>query len=158
MENQSFAKLTKAEKIEFFVKCQELLLKYHPNSEYTFNDSNLKVKLEHIKDLAIKYKGFCHTSENVCLFYNKIKVTDINNPIAALKDNMYQEPKEDYNAMSIDFVAFRKLEDCLDFCKSNYDPKIRYIMFIRNGKPKIYETAKFLSSLLGIPISKSKTF
>jgi hypothetical protein len=153
MNDTLFTTLSKEQKIDFFIQCQKLLIAHHPKSEFIFTEKNLKSRLEHVKDLSIKYKGFCHFNENICLLYNKIKINNINEPIQALKENMYQPPKDDFNAMAIDFVVFRKLEDCLRFCRDNYDDRIKYIMFIKNNKPKIYETKKFVSNILNIPIA-----
>lgn len=155
MVNKLFQDMSKDEKDDFFLKCQGLLLAYHPDSEFIITKENVQKRIKHIQDLSTQYKGFCCKTDTICALFNKIKIKDINNPIEALRDNMYQPPKEDFNAISIDFVVFRHLNDCLQFCKENYHSKIKYVMYIKDNKPRIYKTENLISKVLGVPISPS---
>jgi hypothetical protein len=147
-----FHSLTNEQKIDFFVKCQTLLIAHHPTSEFLFTETNLKERKEFVYQFFHKYKGFFYQDENVCVLYNKIKVEDEGNPIKALKDHMYRPPVADYNAISIDFVVFRKLEDCFVFCKTHYEAQIAYILFVKNNNIKLYKTAHLLKSLSSAPL------
>lgn len=147
-----FQSLSKEEKIDFFAKCQNLLVNYHPTSEFIFRENNIKDRIDFAKNFYFKYKGFTYSNNEICILFNKIKVVDPLNPIKVIKDHLYKEPSEDYNAYSIDFVVFRKLIDCFGFCKSQYEPRIEYIIFVRNNDVKLYKTNKLLEKLSNIPL------
>lgn len=150
---KKFQSLTRDEKIEFFLKCQELLMKYHGNSDFIIRQNNIEQRLQHAKELVDKYKGFCYMEDNICVLFNKINVGDENDPIGALSTHKFREPVEHYNAVSIDFVVFRDLKDCAEFCKNNYDHRIKYILYVKNAKPKLYKTEQFISRIFNIPIA-----
>lgn len=151
-QSKEFQKLSVEERVDFFVKCQAILIAYHPNSEFLFTEANTKERLAYVATLNEKYKGYCYANEHICILFNKIYIGDPNDSIGALQANIYKEPQENYNAVSIDFVVFRDLKDCLQFCKDHYDPRIAYLMFVKNNQPKIYKTEKFISRILSIPI------
>lgn len=148
MSVKLFTELRKAEKVDFFKGCQELLIKYHPNSEFIIRENNLNQRLQYAIDFCNRYKGYTYASDSVKVLFNKIKLTDPNNPIQAIKEHAYKEPRSDYNAVSIDFVVFRAINDCLEFCKENYDPRIEFIVFVKNGKPKLYRADNLLSKIV----------
>ena len=150
MKVTRFQRLSNEEKIEFFVKCQELLTTHHPTSEFLFTKDNLESRKNFVLDFVNKYKGFVYYDENICILYNKVFVKDPNDPVKVIKDHIYQEPREmDYNAVSIDFVVFRQLTDCIGFCRAQYNPQIAYILFVRHNEIKLYESQKLLKSLSG---------
>lgn len=152
---QQFNLLNRQDKIDFFVKCQNLLLTYHPDSSFVINRDNLKERLTYAHDIFNKYKGMVYADENVCALFNYIKINDVNEPLEALKQHQFQSPAGDYNAVSIDFVVFRTLQDCLGFCKSNYNSNIEYVVFVKDGKPKIHKTLDIMNRALKIPYLKS---
>lgn len=147
-----FQELTNVEKVEFFLKCQQLLRDFHPKSDFIFRENNVAERMRHVAALSAKYKGFCYSNENICVLFNKIYVADERDPVTSLRENMYREPAKEYNAVSIDFVVFRNLNDCMEFSKAQYEPRIAYTVFVKNNQPKIYKTEKFISRILSIPI------
>jgi hypothetical protein len=152
---QQFTNLNRQDKIDFFVKCQNLLLRFHPSSPFIINKGNIKERLTYAHDIFHKYKGMVYTDENVCALFNYIKINNINDPLEALKEHQFKSPAGDYNAVSIDFVVFRHLQDCLGFCKANYNSNIEYVVFVKDGKPKIHKTLDIMSKASKIPYLKS---
>jgi hypothetical protein len=142
-----FQSLSFNDKVEFFVKCQELLVAHHPESEFIFTKENLESRRHWVDDFLTKYKGYAYADENICVLFNKVRVDDPKNPTKVLKDAMYQPPREDHNAVSIDFVVFKKLGDCMNFCKSNYSPHIEWIIFVKKNEIKLYKTKDLLVHL-----------
>lgn len=143
-----FQKLTQEEKVEFFIRCQELLIKHHPHSEFLFTEENYENRKQYALDFIKKYKGFVYWDDDVCILFNKVRVNDVKNPIKVIRDHLYQEPRElDYNAISVDFVVFRQLQDCIGFCRAQYNPQILYVLFVRHNEVKLHETKKLLSFL-----------
>jgi len=152
---QQFSKLHKQDKIDFFIKCQKLLIDYHPNSPFIFNENNINERMTYAGDIFNKYKGMAYTDENVCALFNYIRLDDPNDPIKALKEHIFKEGAPNYNAISIDFVVFKELKDCLNFCKTNYNGNIEYVIFVKDGKPKVHKTIEFISRILKMPVLKS---
>lgn len=138
------------EKIEFFARCQKLLLAHHPSSPFLLTQENYAARKSHALDFIRKYKGYVYADDRICILFNKIRIDDPRNPNQALKDNLFGEPRPlDYNAISVDFVVFKALEDCAEFCKSQHSPQIAYILFVRHGEVKLHAADKLLASLNG---------
>ena len=142
-----FQSLSQDQKIDFFIQCQILLLQHHPTSSFVIREKTLEKALDSFRDNIQKYKGFCYSDGNVCLLWNKILISDPKSPRKALTENAYKEPCLDYNAISIDWAVFRKMDDIFKFVKENYEERIKYVLFIREGNPKIYEVANILKAI-----------
>ena len=150
--HKTFKDMTAEEKIDFFVYCQKLLVEFHPDSPFVCRQNNVQSRIQHIKDFIHNYKGLCYQDDNVCVLYNKIVITDPSDPVLALRTNMYHEPNPNYNAVTIDFVVFREIKDCMTFIKTNYDPRIQHVLFVKNNKVKIYPIVNFLTQMFNIPV------
>jgi hypothetical protein len=148
-----FQDLTKAEKIEFFIHGQTLLVNNHQDSDFVIREDNVKERVSHASSLATQYKGLCYQNENIILLYNKIILSGDLDPVAALKAYQWKEPDPNYNAISIDFVVFRELRDCFEWVKSNYDPRIQHVVYVKNGKPQLFKTEALISKIFKLPIS-----
>ena len=149
---KAFQQLSIEDKVRFFVHIQSLLVKYHPNSDFIFREDNTVKRLEQAKDLVVKYKGLCYADEHIAVLFNKILISDTTDAVKALRENMFQPPKDNYNGVSIDFVVFRSMNDCLAFCKSQYDPQIKHIIYSKAGRPQIYRAEDLIAHSLHIPI------
>ena len=145
--NTLFQSILLGEKIDFFIKCQELMLKYHPDSQFIVREKALPKTLEAFSDNIIKYKGYCYKDDNICVLWNKIIVSDSKNVNRAVKENAYKPPQDNFNGVSIDFAVFRKISDCFLFIKNNYEPQMKYVLFIREGKPKLYPIETILNGI-----------
>ena len=88
----------------------------------------------------------------VCTLYNKIVVNRADEPEAAVKASMYQPPSPDYNAVIVDFAAFRDIKDCMAFVQTSYDPRVLYVLFVSHNKVKLYPVVNFVSQVLNIPV------
>lgn len=142
-----FQSLSQKDKIEFFVNCQALMLKHHPASNFIVKESRLAKTLEIFQDNIQRYKGFVYSDDNICVLWNKIIVTDALNVNRVVTENAYLPPNPNFNAVSIDFAVFRKIEDCFAFIKNNHEEKMKHVLFIREGKPKIYPIEQILKTI-----------
>lgn len=142
-----FQSLSHKDKVDFFVGCQELLARHHPKSPFLFTKENMEERRFWVESFLNKYKGYAYADGNICVLFNKVRVDDARNPNKVLKDHFYAAPRADFNAVSIDFVVFRKLGDCFDFCKSQYSPQIEWIVFVKNNELKLYKTKDLLMHL-----------
>jgi len=146
-------KLSVEEKARLFVHAQKLLVQHHPRSEFIFREDNVGIRMKQVKELVSQYKGFCYADDNIVVLFNYIMVTDDQDAVSALQAHKFKEPSNPFNGVSIDFVVFRKLQDCMDFCKANYNPDIRHIVYSHEGKPRIIDTPTLLSKTLRLPKS-----
>lgn len=141
-----------SEKVDFFVRCQQLLVQFHADSEFICRKDNMTQRLKQIKAWVDKYKGICYQHDNVCVLYNRIVVSDPLNPAQAVASSMYQPPNDNYNAIIIDFAAFRDIKDCVTFVKDNYDPRVQHVLFVRHGKVKIYAVVDLVAQIFNMPV------
>lgn len=142
-----FQSLSIEERIEFFVKCQEMLIKYHSSSGFVIRENTLEKAVASCQGNIHKYNGFVYSDDNVCVLWNHIKVSDSSDVQRILKENAYQPPHPQYNGVSIDFAVFRHIKDCLDFVKKNQTPQMEYVLFIREGRPKLYPISDILKGI-----------
>jgi hypothetical protein len=147
-----FQQLSAEEKVEFFLKCQELLMTHHPSSPFLCHTGNIKERVKHIQSFVSNYKGYCYKDDTVCALYNKIVVTNPDEPELALRANMYKEPAPNPNAITVDFVVFRDIKDCAKFVQLNYHHTIQYVLFVRHNKVKLYKTLGFVQQILNMPV------
>jgi hypothetical protein len=143
--------MTVQEKVEFFVHCQKVLVAHHPDSPFVCRHNNVKERLQQIKAWVERYKGICYADDNTGILYNKLVVSDPNEPIAAVKHSMYQPPDPNFNAVIIDFAAFRDIKDCFPFVRENYQNKIQHVLFARHGKIKIYPVLDIVKQIFNMP-------
>jgi len=146
----TFNNLSTEDKIDFFLKCQELLINNYPNSRFLITEENIKDRLSFIQDFFNNYKGFVYNDEHVCIMYNYIKITDKNNPVEVLNTHKFQPPVIDYNAISIDFGTMDSIKNLKKFCETFYNSQIKYVMFVRQGRPAIYDTLDLITKFTGI--------
>lgn len=144
--DQKFNELSEAAKADFFVKCQELLIQHHPDSPFIITKENWGTRRPNMLVL-LDYKGFCYRNNDVCVLYNLIRVEDPKDIPRIVRETFFQPPHPDYNAIAIDFVVFKELKDCLEFCKTRYEPRIANVVYVKNNEPKVYPTDKLLAHL-----------
>ena len=142
-----FQSLNQDAKIDFFVKCQSLMLKHHPDSPFIIRESKLDKALDTFHNSINRYQGYVYSDDNICVLWNKIFVTDANNPNRVVTENAYLPPHPNFNAVSIDFAVFRKMEDCFIFIAANHEPQMQHVLFIREGKPKIHPLEQILKAV-----------
>ena len=140
--NKLFNSLSTEEKINFFVDCQKLLIKHHPDSEFLIREDNLKEAVEIFIDKINNYKGNFYYDDNIFVLWNYIFIEDPQDINSELIKNSYKEPHPNYNAVSLDFVACRNWADTFNFIKQTNEDKIKYILLVKHGNPKIYRSGR----------------
>jgi len=142
-----FKSLSQNEKVEFFIHCQELMLKYHPKSSFVIREGSLDKALEVFQDNINKYQGYYYSNDNICVLWNKIAISDPINVKRVIKESAYQPPSEHYSGVSIDFATFKNITDVKEFIIKNDEERIKYVLFIKEGKPKIYKKDEIINRL-----------
>ena len=144
---QLFLSLTPEQKVDFFVKCQELLIKYHPDSEFLAREGNFNEILDRVYENIGKYKGYYYMNDNMCVLWNHVYISDKEDVNKSLKDNAYKPPHPDYNGVSFDFVALREKNDMFQFIRENKEDRIKYILSVKRGVPRFYPIESWLKSI-----------
>jgi hypothetical protein len=142
-----FQTLSNDQKIEFFLKCQQLLVDNHPDSDFIFREDNIKDRLYFVKDFTQKYKGFVYSNDNICVLYNKIKLKDHRNPAETVKAHMYKGPVEDFNCIIVDFAVFDQLINIKPFIELQYSPQVEYLIWVKHNEVKLYNTKNLIENL-----------
>ncbi len=142
-----FQSLSKEEKIDFFVRCQDLLIKHHNQSEFLFTQENYSERKDFALNFIERYNGYIFSNENICLLYNKIKIKDEKTPVKAIRENMYQAPDPNYNAIIVDFATFDILEHVIEFFKTQMEERLKFILYVKKNHPKIYRAAQLLKAI-----------
>jgi hypothetical protein len=142
-----FTSLTQEEKVDFFVKCQDLLIKYHPKSEFLAREKNIDEILDRVYENISRYKGYCYMNDNMCVLWNHVYISDSEDVNKSLKDNAYKPPHPDYNGVSFDFVALREKNDMFQFIRENKEDRIKYILSVKRGVPRFYPIESWLKSI-----------
>lgn len=142
-----FSSLKRDEKIQFFLKCQQIGAQYHPNSPYTVTRDSIKTFLDFYKKISQEYRGYIYEGENVCALFNLVEY----NPSLSMKESLasyiYQPPHEKYNAVLIDFLAARNLRDSIELKNHIYHDKIQFILAVRNFDLEVIPVKKMLERL-----------
>ena len=73
---QLFNSLSIDKQIEFFVNCQKLLIKYHPNSSFVIRANNLQKSIDSFINQVNHYKGYFYMDENICVLFNYIFIDE----------------------------------------------------------------------------------
>lgn len=123
------------------------MLKHHPNSPFVVREDALPRVLDVFANNIQKYKGFYYTDDNVCVLWNYILVSDPHDMRRILGENIYKGPHPDFNGVSIDFAVFRQLKDCLEFVGANNNERIKHVLFIRDGNPRLYPIGQILQGV-----------
>lgn len=142
-----FNNLSTEEKVDFFVNCQKLLIKYHPNSDFVIRESNLDQAVDIFSEQISKYKGYFYCDDYVFVLFNYIFIENKEEVNEELIKNAYKEPNKNYNAISLDFVACRNWSDTFKFIKENNEERIRYLLLVKNGVPKIYDKNELINKI-----------
>ena len=142
-----FQSLSKTEQIDFFVKCQDLLIRHHNSSEFLFTQENYSERKDFALNFIERYKGYMYSNGNICLLFNKIYIKDEKTPIKALRENMYQAPNPNYNSIIVDFACFSSLDKVIEFFKTQMEERLIYILYVKKNGIKIYKAAQLLKAI-----------
>jgi hypothetical protein len=139
-----FGPLMTKQKIDFFAKCQYLLLKYHPKSRFIVTYEKIEEKLSFFKSLIETYSGAFLETDSMCLLYNRVSIQNPNDVIEEYKNAKNSCYIQEGNCISISFlVADSTPENFKEFIK--IFENIEYVMFLRGEKVAILPRDLFLS-------------
>lgn len=142
---KNFLDLTKEEKVAFFQRCQDLLIKNFPDSEYILR-TNLHKK-DFYLDLFLKYKGFVYESETVALLFNKIEYLPQEWMNIPYQERVFDPPSPTPNCYAIDFLTTKSSPEVVEELLPYFSEDLEYICFIRDGRMSFFNLKRFLEAV-----------
>jgi len=142
---KNFLDLTKEEKVAFFQKCQDLLVKNFPNSEYILRGD--LHKKDFYLDLFLKYKGFVYESEKVALLFNKIEHFPQELVIEPYQKRVFDPPALKPNCYAIDFLTTKGSLEIVKELLPHFNEGFEYISFLRGGRISVFNFKRFLVAI-----------
>lgn len=139
-----FKELNIQEKIDFFVKCQYLLLENYPQSRFIVTHEKLEEKLNFFKKLIDTYSGAFLVTDSMCLLYNRISIDNPNDVIEEYKRAKNSTYIPNGNCVLISFLVAKPTPDNLQSFIKPFE-EVDYVMFLRGEKTSIIPKDLFLS-------------
>jgi len=141
-----FNTLTDEGKTSFFQRCQDLLVKNQPDSEFVL--SRGMINKNYFLDLYLKYKGFAYSSANVALLINKKKYNSLGEAQAMYFKNLYSEPDEDANCYTIDFISAVMNPNLIEELRPFFDENLENIAWLRSGRVSFFKFESYKKIIL----------
>lgn len=136
-----FDELDKEGKIQFFQKCQDLLLANQPDSPWVLREGSQK---NYFISLFIKYKGIAYQTEDVVILFNKLRYENKDDILGNHATRMFEPPAQSPNTYSIDFITAKLTPEILleagDYFK---DPGMEWVCFLRGQKLSVFNFESF---------------
>jgi hypothetical protein len=145
MNIKSLNELPKEEKIEFFQKCQDLLVKNQPESEFILREE--AENRDYFLDLFLKYKGFAYTSEKIAVLFNKHRINSLPEAQEAYQDKVFDPPAPDANTYTVDFITTKMSKDVLQELYPVFHENLEFMCFLRMGKVSFFRFDVLKSAL-----------
>lgn len=139
---KNFLELSREEKTAFFQRCQDILVKNHPRSEFILR-KEAKKKTFYL-DLYLQYKGFAYESEKVALLFNKIKYIPEEWHQTSYENKVFDFPSQEPNCYCIDFVTANMSPSLIEELKPHFNENLEYIGFMRNNTMSFFNFKNFL--------------
>jgi len=146
-----FQDMTHSNKLDFFQRCQELLLRTEPSSPYVIREGSERGK-SFIIDAFLKYKGYIYEAEEVIIMFNKHFYEEKEQAVNEYGEKLFAAPENPANTYSIDFIAASLNEQRLKEMEPYFNEGMRYVVFLRGQRPAIFEAENFKNAM------KSKYF
>ena len=148
MSVRLFNEMSKEEKVDFFQKCQNMLVKNQPSSVWVLRDGD-ESNRSYFLDLFLKYQGIAYESENIILLFNKHRYTNKDEIVMKSRDRLFSAPDENPNTYSIDFVTSKLTQKILQEVEPHFkDPGIQWIHFLRGQKVSVFDIEPFKKGLM----------
>ena len=137
-----FDELDKEGKIQFFQKCQDLLLVNQPSSPWILRSGG--DQRNYFVDLFIRYKGIAYQTEKVVILFNKLRYEDKDDILQNHVTRMFESPAQDPNTYSIDFITAKLTPEILLEADDYFrDPGIKWVCFLRGQKLSVFNIEAF---------------
>jgi hypothetical protein len=143
---QRLDELSKEEKIAFFQKCQDLLMKNQPGSEFVLRTASAHNK-NYFLDLFLKYKGLAYSSERLAVLFNKRKYTSLAEAQESYWKDLFDPPHKNPRCYTVDFITTKLNKSLLAEIDPIADEDLDYVCFLRASKVSFFKKKDFRESL-----------
>ncbi len=141
-----FNTLSDEGKTSFFQKCQDLLIKNQPDSEFIL--SRGMISKNYFLDLFLMYKGFAYYSDNIALLINKKRYDSLREAQAMYFKDLYNEPDENANCYTIDFVSTVMNPNLIEEVRPFFHENLENIAWLRSGKVSFFKFEDYKNIIL----------
>jgi len=143
-----FNEMSEEEKMDFFQKCQNMLIKNQPNSPWVLRVDDERNR-GYFLDIFLRYQGMVYESENIILLFNKHYFVNKEEVVVKSRERLFSEPDENANTYSIDFVTSKLTQEVLQEIEPHFkDTGIKWIHFLRGQKVSVFDIEPFKNSLI----------
>lgn len=141
-----FDEMPVQDRVDFFQKCQEMMVKSYGGNHFLLHSKNKNEILSFYKKLVLNYKGYCYSSDKICILFNVINSSPSNEEIT--NSSWRGPPIKDGDIYFVDYVVgsinqdtYQELKGVMNF------PGVNKISFLRNGHLSVFELDKFEKTL-----------
>ncbi len=141
-----FNEMPVQDRVDFFQKCQEMMVKSYGGNHFLLHSKNKNEILSFYKKLVLNYKGYCYSSDKICILFNVINSSPSNEEIT--NSSWRGPPIKDGDIYFVDYVVgsinagtYQELKGVMNF------PGVDKIGFLRGGRLSIFELDKFEKTL-----------
>ena len=143
-----FSDLEREEKIAFFQKCQDLLIKNQPTSPYIMRHGQANSRT-YLYDIFLRYKGLVYETNEIIVMFNKLRCSGREDIIENYRENLFSLPHPEPNTYTIDFVTAKLNKEMLMELKPYFsDPGIEYVSFLRGQNLTVFDIESFRKSMI----------
>jgi len=147
----NFNSLSLEEKIQLLQKNQNLLLKYHPDSEFVireYQDKNGRI-YKHYIDLIKKYQGKVVYGENFMLFFHIMKINNQDDTSEYARKRAEGEFSDDGNCLFAEYMVGKySAKDLASLEEYFKDKKVEFISYVRHERINSVSFAKYKQRIL----------
>jgi hypothetical protein len=134
-----FSEMSMDEKLDFFQRCQDLLVKNQPKSPYILK-SRRSANKKYFMDILLRYKGIAYQSERMAMLFNKHHYSTKEEIHEQYEVSLFPSPHPNPNSYSVDFITSTVSKELLEEVRPFFPTEgIEYIFFLRGQKISVFD-------------------
>ena len=144
-----FIEMSRDERLAFFQKCQDLMIKVQPDSPWILRENqahNTRGKAFFL-DACLRYQGFVYEADGIIIMFNKHFYENKEEPIEKYADYLYDGPHPTPNTYAIDFIAAEIDADKLRELQPYFKDDMKYITYLRSPRPSVFNFDNFKKAM-----------
>ena len=144
-----FKEMSRDEKLAFFQRCQDLMIKVQPDSLWILRKKQTPEARNRIffLDAFLRYQGFVYEADGIIIMFNKHFYLDKEDPIEKYADYLYDAPHPTPNTYAIDFIAAEMDADKLRELQPYFKDDLEYITYLRWPRQSVFNLANFKKAM-----------
>jgi hypothetical protein len=143
-----FTDMGKEEKLQFFQRCQDLLLETTPDSPYVLRQGDLDRNRSYFLDIFLRYQGLVYESDGIILLFNKLQYENKDQIYEHYRQRLFHPPDKNPNTYTVDFIASKLDPKILSEMEPYFkDEGMKWVCFLRGQKLSIFPAESFKNSV-----------